>query len=121
MQIFPVGKRLPSTNHQLIDVSSGIQKLSNGPAIAIHGLYFHRENDQSNVTRVATTKLLDLSRGGAGVRAQALSRRGELIGDFRILRSAGAVHVLNAPSPAATASLAIGEAIATVAASELGL
>jgi len=54
----------------------------------------------------------DLETGGAGVRAQALAPTGELIQDFRIVRTADAVHVLNAPSPAATASLAIGEEIA---------
>lgn len=45
----------------------------------------------------------------AGVRAQALERNGKLIDDFRIERQANSIHVLNAPSPAATASLAIGE------------
>ncbi len=45
----------------------------------------------------------------AGVRAQALERDGKLIDDFRIERQANSIHVLNAPSPAATASLAIGD------------
>jgi L-2-hydroxyglutarate oxidase len=54
----------------------------------------------------------DLVRGRAGVRAQACDRQGNLIDDFLIRRSDGFVHVLNAPSPAATASLAIGETIA---------
>lgn len=54
----------------------------------------------------------DLETGGAGVRAQALAPSGELIQDFRIVQTADAVHVLNAPSPAATASLAIAEEIA---------
>lgn len=54
----------------------------------------------------------DLVRGRAGVRAQACDRHGNLIDDFLIRRSEGVVHVLNAPSPAATASLAIGETIA---------
>jgi L-2-hydroxyglutarate oxidase len=50
---------------------------------------------------------------GSGVRAQACSRDGQLLDDFEI-RSVGRVtHVCNAPSPAATASLAIGEAIAS--------
>ncbi len=51
-------------------------------------------------------------RGGAGVRAQALAPDGALLDDFRIERAPGMVHVLNAPSPAATASIAIGRAIA---------
>lgn len=49
----------------------------------------------------------DLVQGGAGVRAQALSPAGELVQDFHFVRQANALHVLNAPSPAATASLAI--------------
>lgn len=52
-----------------------------------------------------------LTAGGAGVRAQAVARDGRLVDDFLFLDTPRAVHVLNAPSPAATASLAIGEAI----------
>ncbi len=58
----------------------------------------------------------DIRPGGAGVRAQAVTAGGALVDDFRIVQSADAVHVLNAPSPAATASLAIGRHIATIAA-----
>ena len=58
----------------------------------------------------------DIRPGGAGVRAQAVTSDGALVDDFRIVQSADAVHVLNAPSPAATASLAIGRHIATIAA-----
>ena len=54
----------------------------------------------------------DVHRSGAGVRAQALERNGALVDDFRIVESENAVHVLNAPSPAATASMAIGRAVA---------
>ena len=54
----------------------------------------------------------DLETGGAGVRAQALDPQGAMVQDFHIVRQPGAIHVLNAPSPAATASLAIGEEIA---------
>ncbi len=53
----------------------------------------------------------DLAPGGAGVRAQAISPDGELVQDFRLVPGPRALHVLNAPSPAATASLAIGRAI----------
>ncbi len=53
----------------------------------------------------------DLRAGGAGVRAQAVSPDGELLDDFAIQIDGRAVHVLNAPSPAATASLAIGQTI----------
>jgi L-2-hydroxyglutarate oxidase LhgO len=49
--------------------------------------------------------------GGAGVRAQALSPSGELMQDFYFVRQATALQVLNAPSPAATASLAIADAV----------
>jgi L-2-hydroxyglutarate oxidase len=56
--------------------------------------------------------LADVQPGPAGVRAQALGRDGALVDDFLLARTGRAVHVLNAPSPAATASLAIGELIA---------
>jgi L-2-hydroxyglutarate oxidase len=55
----------------------------------------------------------DLTPGGAGVRAQAVARDGALVDDFAIAEGERMVHVLNAPSPAATASLAIGEEIAS--------
>jgi L-2-hydroxyglutarate oxidase LhgO len=58
----------------------------------------------------------DIRPGGAGVRAQAVTAEGALVDDFRIVQTADAIHVLNAPSPAATASLAIGRHIATLAA-----
>jgi L-2-hydroxyglutarate oxidase LhgO len=57
----------------------------------------------------------DITPGGAGVRAQAVAEDGSLVDDFRIARSTDAIHVLNAPSPAATASLAIGRHIAGLA------
>jgi (S)-2-hydroxyglutarate dehydrogenase len=59
--------------------------------------------------------------GGSGVRAQAVSPDGSLVDDFKITTSADAIHVLNAPSPAATASLAIGRHIATLASETFGL
>ena len=55
----------------------------------------------------------DLKPGRAGVRAQAVSSEGKLVDDFLIERTKNAVHVVNAPSPAATASIAIGETIVT--------
>jgi len=54
----------------------------------------------------------DIIRGGAGVRAQALSADGALVDDFKLIETPNALHVVNAPSPAATASLAIGDYIA---------
>jgi L-2-hydroxyglutarate oxidase len=53
----------------------------------------------------------DLLPGGAGVRAQALTRSGDLVQDFDFRFQPGAIHVLNAPSPGATASLAIADRI----------
>lgn len=58
----------------------------------------------------------DLAGTGSGVRAQAVDIAGNLIDDFRIEESRGAIHVLNAPSPGATSSLVIGEHIANLAA-----
>ena len=57
----------------------------------------------------------DLDTGGSGVRAQAIAPEGELVQDFRLIARPNALHVLNAPSPAATASLAIGAEIAAMA------
>jgi L-2-hydroxyglutarate oxidase LhgO len=54
----------------------------------------------------------DLETGGAGVRAQAMTRAGDLVEDFHFEEALGILHVVNAPSPAATASLAIGQRIA---------
>jgi len=53
----------------------------------------------------------DIERGGAGVRAQAMLPNGDLVQDFLIVDGEKALHLLNAPSPAATASLAIGDEI----------
>jgi L-2-hydroxyglutarate oxidase len=50
----------------------------------------------------------DLVPGPSGVRAQLVARDGTLVHDFALIERPGAVHVLSAPSPAATASLAIG-------------
>jgi (S)-2-hydroxyglutarate dehydrogenase len=55
----------------------------------------------------------DVLPGPRGYRAQAVGRDGALVDDFLVVRTGRAVHVLNAPSPAATASLAIGEMIAS--------
>jgi (S)-2-hydroxyglutarate dehydrogenase len=54
----------------------------------------------------------DLERGGSAVRAQAMTPDGSLIEDFHFEEGPGILHVINAPSPAATASLAIGQRIA---------
>ncbi len=63
----------------------------------------------------------DVERGGAGIRAQAVAPDGSLIDDFRIVADDTGIHVLNAPSPGATASLAIGRHIAGLAAERFGL
>jgi L-2-hydroxyglutarate oxidase len=53
----------------------------------------------------------DLETGGSGVRAQAMLRDGKMVEDFHFQEAPGVLHVVNAPSPAATASLAIGRKI----------
>ena len=64
----------------------------------------------------------DIERGGSGVRAQAVGVDGRLIDDFLIQTGPDMLHVLNAPSPAATASLAIGRVVADrLFASDAGL
>ena len=54
----------------------------------------------------------DLITGGAGVRAMAMASDGSLVEDFHFVEGPGELHVVNAPSPGATASLALGEEIA---------
>ena len=58
----------------------------------------------------------DLAPGGSGVRAQAIAPEGDALQDFRFITRKNALHVLNAPSPGATASLAIGAEIVAMAA-----
>ncbi len=70
---------------------------------------------------VQSLKPGDLVPAGSGVRAQALDREGSLLDDFHIVQEGRALHVCNAPSPAATASLAIGDKIAELAAAQFTL
>jgi len=63
----------------------------------------------------------DISFAGIGVRAQAVDPDGKLLDDFSIAEAEHMIHVLNAPSPAATASIAIGESIAAMAANRFEL
>ena len=64
---------------------------------------------------IPSLEMDDIVPGRAGVRAMALAPEGEMIDDFKIEKSGNALHVLNAPSPAATASLAIGAEIEKMA------
>lgn len=66
-------------------------------------------------------KETDLVPGGSGVRAQAVKPDGTLVDDFHFVPSGKVLHVLNVPSPAATASLTIGKAIVDIAGDSLGL
>jgi L-2-hydroxyglutarate oxidase len=63
----------------------------------------------------------DLEPAGAGVRAQACDKQGNLIDDFYIQESEQFIHVLNAPSPAATSSLSIGMHISDRAREKWGI
>ena len=56
----------------------------------------------------------DIVKGRSGVRAIALKRNGKILDDFLIMKNKKNIHVLNTPSPAATACLAIGEEILKV-------
>jgi L-2-hydroxyglutarate oxidase len=62
----------------------------------------------------------DLEKGGAGVRAQAMLPEGKLVEDFHFEEDRRILHVINAPSPAATASLAIGQRISEKVLARLG-
>ena len=87
---------------------------------------FHRSFSKAAFVK-ALQKLMpaiqaeDLKPGGAGVRAQAVDPEGKLIDDFFIKQDDRFIHVLNAPSPAATASLSIGRSIAEMATKNFGL
>jgi L-2-hydroxyglutarate oxidase len=63
----------------------------------------------------------DVHRSGSGVRAQALAPNGALLDDFSIAEAEHMIHVLNAPSPAATASISIGKTIGAMAVKNFGL
>ena len=63
----------------------------------------------------------DIHPGGAGVRAQALDSGGNLLDDFCFVETPNAVHVLNAPSPAATVSIVIGKTVADRALNSFGM
>ena len=78
---------------------------------------FHRSFSKSAFVRALRRLVPEidaehLAPGGAGIRAQACARDGRLLDDFDIRIDRNVVHVCNAPSPAATAALAIGAAVA---------
>jgi L-2-hydroxyglutarate oxidase LhgO len=84
-----------------------------------------RSRSRSMYARSARSLVPEIRRehlvpGGAGVRAQAVAPDGSLVDDFVIEEAGPTVHVLNAPSPGATASLAIGEYVAGIVATHLG-
>jgi L-2-hydroxyglutarate oxidase len=70
---------------------------------------------------VPAIEMTDLKPGQSGVRAQAVGPKGEIVNDFKITATDRAIHVLNAPSPAATACLAIADHIAQLAADHFHL
>jgi L-2-hydroxyglutarate oxidase len=87
---------------------------------------FHRSFSKAEFVRTLQRLLPelraeDLIPGGSGVRAQALRRDGTLVDDFQFVPAGRMLHVLNVPSPAATASLVIGRAIVNTAAESWGL
>ena len=73
---------------------------------------FKGEFTRSLQKLVPEIRVEDLETGGSGVRAQAMLPEGKLVEDFHFEEGPGILHVLNAPSPAATAALAIGQHIA---------
>ena len=80
------------------------------------GYEIHRSLSKAEFTRslqklVPEIREEDLEPGGAGVRAQAMLPEGKLIEDFYFEEAQGILHVINAPSPAATASLAVSQNI----------
>jgi L-2-hydroxyglutarate oxidase LhgO len=84
-------------------------------AFEVHRSLSKKKFVESLQRLVPDIRIDDINPGGAGVRAQAVRPDGTLMDDFSIVTSPDAVHVVNAVSPAATASLAIGRHIATLA------
>ena len=70
---------------------------------------------------VPATRAENVKFGPSGIRAQILARDGKLVDDFLFEENGNSVHVLNAPSPAATASIAIGDEVARRAIDRFGL
>jgi (S)-2-hydroxyglutarate dehydrogenase len=94
------------------------------PAMAFAELRrsFSRELFAASLRRlVPDVQASDLQPGGAGVRAQAMLPNGELVQDFYFISRPNALHVLNAPSPGATASLAIGDEIVRMLGAGVGV
>jgi L-2-hydroxyglutarate oxidase LhgO len=69
---------------------------------------------------VPEVKAEDLVPGGSGVRAQAIHRSGALVDDFQFSQTRRMLHLYNVPSPAATASIAIGKTVVEMAAGAWG-
>jgi (S)-2-hydroxyglutarate dehydrogenase len=85
---------------------------------------YYRSYSKSAFTKalqklVPDIKKEDLLPAGSGVRAQACDRTGGLVDDFKIVEKAGIINILNAPSPAATSSLSIGQTVAELAISRM--
>lgn len=85
---------------------------------------YYRSYSKSAFTKalqklVPDIKKEDLTPAGSGVRAQACDRTGGLVDDFKIIEKAGIINILNAPSPAATSSLSIGQTVAELAISRM--
>jgi L-2-hydroxyglutarate oxidase len=78
--------------------------------------FSRREFCRSLQRLVPEVKLEHLAEGGSGIRAQALARDGSLVQDFEYVIRRNALHLINAPSPGATASLAIADHLISVAA-----
>ncbi|MEM9991156.1 MAG: L-2-hydroxyglutarate oxidase [Bacteroidota bacterium] len=84
-----------------------------------HRAYSKKASVKALQTLIPSIRSADLVRGHAGVRAMAVRPNGEMIDDFLILEQERIINVCNAPSPAATASLAIGESVAEKALQQL--
>lgn len=83
---------------------------------------FSKRRFLNQVKRLIPSLTMDeITEGRSGVRAMALGADGNMIEDFNIVYSGNSIHILNAPSPAATAGLAIGDEVAGMAEERFGL
>lgn len=83
---------------------------------------FSKRRFHSQVSRlIPSLKMEEIKEGRSGVRAMALGPDGNMIEDFKIEYKENSIHILNAPSPAATACLAIGDEVSNIAEEQFGL
>ena len=113
---FKLGRKYSGTRITVLEKEAkvGRHQTGNNSGVLHCGLYYQPGSVKARmaVQGVQEIRVEDSEAGGADVRARAMSPDGTLVQDFSFVRGRKALHVLNAPSPAAAAALTIGEEIA---------